>query len=428
MSIDSLFKPRSVLMVGSARIKESGIMVMPEIFERVGVNLKAFSGKCHIVDMDDKNFPPCDLAILTLPPEKIIEILPSLRTRFLLILSGGFDGGQRKKLKVFAGKFRILGPNSVCGLINTHNALNTTFEKDLKLKSGKSSVISQSGGVGATLLDYMVSNDIGFSKFVWVGDAADINECDLLEYFLNDEQTKVVLLYLESIRDPRRFMDIAKRSKKPIVVLKAAISEQAKHRALTHTDSLSTDAEIYSAAFRQAGVIEVESARELFNCAIIFERYVRRKIRRIAIVSNTGGSSIMAADCCHRLGLELAEFSEETKRKISSKYPRMKVINPLDIAADADGAKYKYILDIVVKDRNADAILIINQLKSCLVKPEELEKLKRLKTGKIVINCAPGDDDYRKAKFFMRDTFPIYSSVEDAVKVLKKAEEYGKWF
>jgi len=428
MSMDSLFSPHSVLLVGSAKMQESGIMVTPEIFERVSANLRAFSGKVLISNFEEKNLPPCDLAVVTLPPEKILELLPRLKAKSLLILSGGFDDEQKERLKAFAGKFRILGPNSVCGLINTGNSLNTTFEKNLQVKPGRISVISQSGGVGAALLDYMVSSGTGFSKFVWIGNAADINECDLLEYLVRDFSTKVVLLYLESIREPRRFMQIARHSPKPIIILKAGASKEAKSRALTHTDSLSTHAEIYSAAFRQAGVIEAESIRELFNCALLFERYKRRNIRRLAIVSNTGGSSILAADCCHRLGLELAAFSEETKRRLAGKYPILKAINPLDIAADADGAKYKFILDIVVKDRNVDAILIINQFKSCLVKPEELELLKRLKTGKVVLNCAPGEEDYRKAHFFLRDTFPMYSSVEEAVMVLKKVEEYGKGF
>jgi acetyltransferase len=428
MSLASLFNPRSVLLIGSAKMQESGIMVTPEIFERVSANLKVFSGRYSVCDADDENFSACDLAVITLPPEKVLEILPRLKTKFVLILSGGFDDGQRKRLKAFASKFRILGPNSVCGLINTSNSLNTTFERELQIKSGKISVISQSGGIGAALLDYIVSDGVGLSKFVWIGNAADINECDVLEYLAKDPYTKVILLYLESIREPRRFMQLARHAPKPIIVLKAGASKEAKSRALTHTDSLSTDAELYTAAFRQAGIIEAESVRELLNCALLFERYKKRKIRRVAIVSNTGGSSIIAADCCHRLGLELASFSEETKKNIAEKYPRLKVINPLDIAADADGAKYKFILDLVVKDRNTDAVLIINQFKSCLVKPEELEALKRLKTGKIVLNCAPGEEDYKKAKFFLRDTFPMYGSVEDAVKVMKRAEEYGKWF
>jgi acyl-CoA synthetase (NDP forming) len=425
MSLDCLFSPETILLIGSSAISEKCMMVTPEIFGNVERNLKGFEGRLFVRDVEvSKDFPPCDLAIVILPPEKVLEIAPALKTRILLIPSSGFEPDERKKLKLLAPKCRILGPNSVCGIINTQNSLNTTFEGEMDIKPGRIAVISQSGGVGATILDYMVSRKTGASKFVWVGDMLDINECDLLEYMIKDEKTRVVLMYLETIRDTRRFMELAKRSRKPIVILKSGVSKESRKRALTHTDSLSTDAEIYSSAFRQAGVIEAGSVRELFSCGLLFERYRKRKVRRIAIVSNTGGSSILAADACHRHGLELAEFSQKTKNDINRRYPRVKVMNPLDMTAGADGGRYKYVLDIVAKDANVDAILIINQLKSCLLKPEELEILKRLKTGKIVVDCAPGDEDFRKIRFFLGDTFPIYSSVEDAVFVLKKANEF----
>jgi acyl-CoA synthetase (NDP forming) len=430
MSLHSLFHPGSLLLIGSSKAKFSKIMVSPEIFRRVYLNLHSFEGHGFLSDIGKSHkYPPSDLTIVSLPPEKVLEIAKELKTRFLLVLSGGFNPEQRRELlEISKGKFRILGPNSVCGLINTENSLNTTFERELQMRPGKISVISQSGGVGAILLDYLVSNKIGISKFAWVGDMIDLNECDLLEYMIGDKNTKVVLLYLESVKEPRRFMKIAKRSEKPILVLKSGVSEQSKKQALTHTGSLSTGSEIYSAAFKQSGVVEVESARDLFNFSLIFERYRERKVEKVAIVSNTGGSSIIASDFCHKLGLNLAKFSEKTRNDIRKKCPELEVMNPLDIKADADGERYKYVLDMVVKDRDVDSVLVINQLKSCLLKPEELEILKRVKTGKVIVNCAPGDEDYRKIRFFLRDTFPIYSSIEDAVKVLKKVSEFGKRF
>ncbi len=433
MSLDALFSPKSVLLVGSSKISEKFIMVKPEIFDRVGINLNRFSvsGKIAIASVEERlDLKACDLAVITLPPEKTLEIMPSLKAKAAIILSGGFDADQRKKLKAIAAskRMRVLGPNSVCGVINPYVSLNTTFEPEMKIRPGRIAVISQSGGVGVTLLDYMVSNDIGVSKFAWAGDMADVNECDLLEHMLADEKTRVVLLYLEALKEPRRFMEIAKHARKPVIVLKAGVSRESRSRALTHTDSLSTDAEIYSSAFKQTGVIEAESVRELFSCGQLFERYEKRRIERIAIVSNTGGSSILAADVCYRLGLELAQLSGRTKSRILRQYPKIKTLNPVDMAADADGERYKFVLDAVAGDAHVDAIIIISQFKSCLLKPEDLDALKRVKTGKVVVACAPGDEDYRKARFFLRDSFPLYSSVDDAVKALKKAAEYGKRF
>jgi len=425
MSLEKLFRPKSILLIGSSRVKVPKIMVSPEIFGRIYVNLHEFNGHGFLSDTEKSHrYPPVDLTVISLPPEKILEVSRGLKTKFLLVLSGGFDSEQRKNLlRISKGKFRILGPNSVCGLINPREGINTTFERNLDINPGKMSVISQSGGVGAILLDYLVSNRMGFSNFVWVGDMIDINECDLLEYLLGDKETEVVLLYLESVKEPRRFMEIAKRSKKPIIVLKSGISEESKVRARTHTDSLSTSQEIYSGAFKQSGVIEVKNVEELFNYASILERYGRRGINNVAIVSNTGGSSIIASDFCHRLGLKLSKFSESTKGKIKKKYPRLETINPLDIRADADGERFKNVVDILVRDKNVDAVLIINQLKSCLLNPQELEILKGVKTGKVIVDCAPGVEDFKRVKFFLRDSLPVYNSIRDAVKVLKMVSQ-----
>lgn len=421
MSLRALFYPKSVLLIGSSKSNVPKIMVSPEIFGRVYVNLHEFDGHGFLSDIEKSHkYPTADLTIVSLPPEKILEISPKIRTRFLLVLSGGFNQDRRRKLlETSKGRFRIIGPNSVCGVISPETGLNTTFERELRVRSGGISVVSQSGGVGAILLDYMVSNKIGISKFVWVGDMLDIDECDLLEYLLKDRKTKVVVFYLESIKEPRRFMDIAKRSKKPVIVLKSGVSEESKVRAKTHTDSLSTSHEIYSGAFRQAGITEVDSVRDLFNYALMLERYGKKRVRNIAIVSNTGGSSIIASDWCDRLGLKLSRFSERTESEIRKKYPRLKTINPLDIRADANGERFKYIIDVIVRDRNVDGVLVINQLKSCLLNPEELEILKRVKTGKVIVDCAPGLEDFRKVRFFLRDSLPVYSSLRDAVKVLK---------
>jgi len=425
MSLYKLFRPKSVLLIGSSRLKVPKIMVSPEIFGRVYASLHEFKGHGFLSDIEKSHkYPPADLTIISLPPEKILKIARVLKTRFLLVLSGGFSREQRRELKVISkGKFRILGPNSVCGLINPKEGINTTFERNLDIPPGKISLISQSGGVGAILLDYLISNKVGISKFIWVGDMIDINECDLLGYLLRDRETEVVLLYLESVKQPRRFMELARHSKKPIIVLKSGISMESKKRARTHTDSLSTSQEVYSGAFKQAGVTEVDNVRDLFNYALISERYRGKKINNVAIISNTGGSSIIASDWCYRLGLRLSKFSEKTKMEIEKKYPRLETINPLDIRADADGERFKNVVDVLVKDGGVDAVLIINQLRSCLLNPEELEVLKGVKTEKVIVDCSPGMGDFKRVKFFLRDSLPVYSSISDAVKVLKMVSQ-----
>lgn len=427
MSMEFLFNPRSVALIGSSKMRIEGSMVSPEIFKKISDNLSEFPGELFVADIDSGfELPGADLTIITLPSDRIIEILDKLNTKVVLILSGNFTKEQNLKVSSISKKrgFRVLGPNSVCGVINPEKSLNTTFEIGLNIKSGCISVISQSGGIGATILDLIIHKKIGISKFVWIGNAVDINENDLLEFLIKDEKTKVISLYLESLKDPRKFMDIAKKSRKPIIVLKGGLSKESQKRALTHTDSLSTSSDIYSAAFRQSGVIETESLGELFNYAVIFEKRRDIKNNRIAIISNTGGSSILASDWCYKYGLNMAGFSEVTKKEINRKYPEISLINPLDIIADADGKRYKDIVDVVVKDKNVDAVLIIAQLKSCLLKPEELELLKRIKTLKTVVACAPGAEDFDKVRFFLGDCMPVFSSVKNAVKSIKNLYEF----
>jgi acyl-CoA synthetase (NDP forming) len=430
MTIDFFFEPKSLALIGSSKIRISQNMISPEIFERTAKNVEHFEGEKYILDIENsKIFPEVDLVVITLPPKETLEILRKIKAKGAIILPGGFNREERKKILKIAKsrKFRILGPNSVCGIINPEIGLNTTFEKPFEMKSGEVAIISQSGGVGATLLDLATYYKLGISKFVWIGDMSDVNEIELVKYFMNDKKTGIIVMYIEGLKDPRMFMKIAKTSKKPIFVLKGGISEEAKERALSHTDSLSSSYEIYSAAFKQSGVMESHSLGELFNQVIVLDRFKGRlKGKRVGIISNTGGSSILAADWCYKFGLELSKFSELTKRNIHRLYPRLNPINPLDIIADADGKRFKDITEIVAKDSNVDAIIVINQLKSCLLNPEDINLLKRVKTGKPIIDCAPGADDFNRVKFFLRDSFPIFSSVKNAVKAVKKLYELEK--
>lgn len=428
--IDKLFDPKTVLLIGSSKIRESRIMASPGIFGRIRGSMCKFKGHAFMSDIERSHgFPEVDLTLVSLPPRKVLEVSKKLKTRFLVVLSGGFGESELKQLlRIAKGRFRVLGPNSVCGILNQENGLNTTFEKELEIRGGGISVISQSGGAGAALLDYLSANHLGISKFAWVGDMTDLNECDLLEHMLEDKKTKAVLLYLEALKDPRRFMRIAGESKKPIIALKSGAAEESRKRAETHTHSLSTEPRLYSSAFRQSGVIEVRGLKEMFDCAMLLGRFRRREVGNVAVVSNTGGPSIIAADLCREKGLKLAGFTEKTKEKIMRKCPGLDAINPLDLRADAGGERLKEVMKIIVKDRNVDSVLIVMQLRSCLLEPEETEVLKRVKTGKVVVGCVPGKGDYDKIRFFLRDTLPLYDSIDGAVKALSQLRDYVKRF
>ncbi len=160
-------------------------------------------------------------------------------------------------------QIRFLGPNSVCGIINTDNGLNTTFERGLIPNRGYFSFITQSGGVGASIFDLSISNFTGVAKLVWLGHAWDIDFSDLIEFLSHDKQTRSIGLYIEGIEKGKEFIKTVKKVEKPIVALKSGSSEQGAERALTHTSSLSGSSRIYSSVFKQTGIIEVDSIKEL---------------------------------------------------------------------------------------------------------------------------------------------------------------------
>jgi acyl-CoA synthetase (NDP forming) len=320
------------------------------------------------------------------------------------------------------------------GVINTKNGLNTTFERDLMPKRGRLSVLSQSGGVGAALADWATYYDQGISKFIWLGDKADISESDLLDYLSKDKDSKVILMYLESVKDGRNFLGTARKvtRRKPVVILKGGVSEEAKARALSHTAAISVGSDtIFRAAAKQSGIVIVDSMEELFIAGEVLEKQPRMRGNRLFIVSNVGGPAVLMADATHRLGFKLAKLSEEAAKRIESKYPGIEAINPLDIIADARGDRYKDILENVLREDEVDGVLVINMLKSCLTQPEDAKVIVQVAKeypGKPLVDCVPGGEDYDKVRGTLSGTrIPVFNAPEKAVFALKVLSEYGQY-
>lgn len=186
----------------------------------------------------------------------------------VIVVPGGFKDTERSKLLEIALKngIRVLGPNAIMGVINTENGLDTTFEKDMMPRGGGLSIISQSGGVGAALVDWAIFYGVGISKFIWLGDKTDINEVDVLDYLSKNKETEVILMYLESVKNGREFLTTVREvtRTKPVVVLKGGVSEEAKARALSHTAAISAGSDtIFRVGSKQNGVIIVDSMEEL---------------------------------------------------------------------------------------------------------------------------------------------------------------------
>lgn len=444
--IKSIFEPRTVVLIGSSKVREKVGMTSPDMFRSVIYNMtKFFKGETQIVDLEGKvgskaireisDVP--DLAVVMLPPnDAIMQVKHGAEegvTSFVL-LTGGFKTRQRRQLSDLVSDYgvRILGPNTIMGIINTANGLNTTFERDVMPLRGGISVVSQSGGVGACLLDWVCFYGIGVSKFAFVGDKVDVNDVDLLRYFEKDPDTKVICFYVEGVENGREFIDVAREvvKRKPILALKGGVTREAAKRALSHTASVSGTDVVFDAAFRKAGIIRVEDIEELLNSAVALWKQPPLMGDNIAIVSNVGGPAILAADAVVRNGLRLAALSEKTRVRIEREFPGVEAVNPVDLIADARKDRYSRVLDAVLSDRDVDGVMVVNMLKSTFFEPEDavvISEVSRKYPTKAVVDVPAGGEDFALVQKVLKDTnIPVYNLPEKAAKALRALRLYGK--
>jgi acyl-CoA synthetase (NDP forming) len=444
--VKPLFEPRSVVLIGSSRIQEKVGMTSPRLFESVVHNMrKFFEGQTFVLDIERKkgddhfeDLPETpDLGVIMLPPKASIqqsERCAKIGVKALVMITGGYRYRHRKQLKGLRSEYgiRVLGPNTILGVVNTGNGLNTTFERDVMPKKGNISVVSQSGGVGALLLDLACFYEIGISKFAFMGEKIDINDVDLLRYFNEDPVTKVICLYMEGIEKGREFVEAARNvvKKKPILALKGGVTKEAARRAKSHTTSMAGSDIVFDAAFKKSGIIRVGDTEELLNAAVAFAKQPPLSGDNVAIVSNVGGPAILAADAVVKNGLNLAPLSEKTRSKIERRYPGVEAINPIDLIADARAERYSFVLDSVLSDPNVDGVLVINMLKSCFFEPDDavaIAKIAKKKPGKPVLDVPAGAEDFAMVYKVLRNTsIPVYNLPEKAVRAMKTLRTYHK--
>jgi len=444
--VKAIFEPQSVVLVGSSKIREKIGMTSPQLFKSVIYNMrKFFRGKTSVFDVEGKigcnnlsKLPKIpELAVVMLPPRQSIEQAEKCAkksVKALVLITSGYNDEQRLQLLKIKQKYnvRILGPNTIMGVINTANGLNTTFERNVMPKKGNIAVISQSGGVGACLLDWACFYNIGISKFAFIGDKIDIDDVDLLRYYGKDRNTKVMCLYIEGIKNGKKFIKEARKiaKKKPILALKGGVTEESAKRAKSHTASMAGSDHVFDAAFKKAGIIRVENIEELMNAAIALSKQPPMRGDNVAIVSNVGGPAILAADAVARNNLKLAPLSEKTKEKIESLYPGVDATNPIDIIADAKADRYSKVLKLVLADENVNGVLIINMLKSCFFEPKDAQVIPEIAAKhpeKPVVDVPAGGEDFSKVYEVLGNTkIPVYNLPEKAVKALKILRIYGK--
>jgi len=440
-----IFEPTTVVLIGSSTIREKVGMTSPQMFESVIYNMtKFFKGETHVVDIEGRRganklnklpHPP-DLGVVMLPPSNSIEQVENgarIGIKAFVLLTGGYRNHQRKQLSELSRKhgIRVLGPNTIMGVINTNNGLNTTFERDTMPPSGNISVVSQSGGVGACLLDWACYYGIGVSKFAFMGDKIDIDDVDLLEYLNQDKGTNVICLYIEGIERGREFIEAAKQvvKRKPILVLKGGVTKEAAKRALSHTASIAGSDIVFDAAFKKAGIVRLEDIEKLLDSATALSKQPPLHGDNIAIVSNVGGPAILAADAVVDNGLKLATLSEKTRMEIEKRFPGIEAINPIDLIADAREERYSAVLDVVLSDPNVDGVMVINMLKSCFFEPEDalaVAKVAGKHPDKPVVDVPAGGEDFILVQEVLRNTsLPVYNLPEKAARALRTLRIHG---
>jgi len=315
-----------------------------------------------------------DLAVIIVPAEQVLEVIDQCARKGVIgviVISAGFgeagtEGIERQRLlreKALAYGMRVIGPNCL-GIMNTDAEVNLNAAMaGLMPPRGSVSISSHSGALGIALLDYVKSNNLGIAHFASIGNRIDISSNDLLEFWEDDDNTKVILLYLETFGNPRRFSRLARRltRKKPIIAVKAGRSEVGGRAATSHTGALAGSDIAVDALFRQAGVIRVNTIEEMFNVAKNLAHQPLPKGPRLAILTNAGGPGVLAADAAINYGLSVPPLSEETRRRLAQFLPKeASLVNPVDMIASATGEQFGKALSIILEDSAIDAAIVIN--------------------------------------------------------------------
>ena len=451
-ALDPIFSPSSIAVIGASQTEGS---VGRAVFNNIllggftgivyPVNLKAHSvcgvrAYPSISDISEK----VDLVVVIVPATAVPEVVEECGkngVKGLVIISAGFKevGKEGAELETetaaIAKKYsmRLIGPNCL-GVINTDTnvRLNTSFATKMPAQ-GSIAFASQSGALCAAILDFARGEKIGFSKFVSMGNKADVSENDLLEYLGSDPQTRVILLYVEDIVDGRKFVEVASHitEKKPIIAVKAGVTPEGARAASSHTGALAGSDEAYDAILRQSGVLRVESVSDLFDYARAFAEQPLPKGNRVAIITNGGGPGIMATDACVRYGLRVAQFSEKTKKRLRAGLPKAaSVNNPVDIVGDAQADRYEVALRAALWDENVDCGLV-------MLTPQAMVDIKKIgetiatiapKSGKTIVGCLMGLVDVSPGiEVLEKNGIPHYSFPEAAVRSLATLYNYQRW-
>jgi len=380
-NLEYLFRPRSIAVIGASKRPQSvGKVLSRNLFSAdfdgpvMAVNPRETAIESTLAYNSVEALPIApDLAVICTPPATVPEIVDSLGrrgTRAAVVITAGFgeggdaEGAALRQRMLDAARphlLRVVGPNCV-GVMAPHARVNASFVH-VAPRAGDIAFVTQSGAIATSIVDWATYRGIGFSHVVSLGDMADVDFGDMLDYLAADPQTRSILLYVENVTHARKFMSAARAAarSKPVIVIKSGRSEEAAKAAASHTGALAGSDAVYDAAFRRAGMLRVGDLGELFDATETLASGLKVAGDRLGILTNGGGIGVLATDSLVAGGGRLAELSEATMDRLGEALPATwSHGNPVDIIGDAPGARYRAALEALLADRGLDAILVMN--------------------------------------------------------------------
>lgn len=445
--LKKLFEPTSIAVIGATdRLHSIGMKVFKNLLQG------NFSGKLYAINPKHtqvqgqpcfasikKINQPIDLAVITTPAKTVTSIITECGekdVRAAIVISAGFSetGREGKKLEqsiletAHRYQIRLIGPNCL-GVMRPHIQMNATFDNNFALE-GNLALVSQSGALCAGILDWAIQKKIGFSAMISLGNNADVDFGDVLDYLALDQQTQSILLYIEGIRNSRRFMSglRACARMKPVIAIKAGRLSQGSRAALSHTGALIGDDDVFDVALRRAGAVRVMTIEELFSSAEILSSNCRTKGNRLCIITNGGGAGVMAADRASELNVRLPALHEKVTKQLDEVLPsHWSHQNPIDIIGDATPERYHATLNICSKIENVDGLLTI-LVPVAMSEPQKVAEqviLDANASDKPLLACWMGEKQVKSSwKLFASHKLPYFDTPEKAVEAFSYLADY----
>ncbi|MFP3854288.1 MAG: acetate--CoA ligase alpha subunit [Anaerolineales bacterium] len=445
MSIQAFFDPKSVAVIGASTSPgKLGYSVLENLieggFQQGGRSLYPINPSAEEI-LGLKVYPnvtdvpeDIDLAVIVIPYQIVPSALRDCGEKGIpsaVVITAGFreagrEGLQRElELIDIAEQYgiRLVGPNCL-GVIDTFTPLNASFSAGMP-PSGPMAFMSQSGALGTAILDWAMAGRLGMSKFVSLGNKADVSEVDLMRAWADDPNSNVILMYIEGLPDGQAFIRTAREvsKKKPLVAVKSGITQAGSRAVSSHTGSLAGSEQAYQAAFNQAGVLRADSLQAMFDYARGFGYLPPLRGNKVAIITNAGGPGILATDALERSGLKLAEISGDLREELMSGLPEAaSAANPIDVLGDAKADRYRFALDKVMSAPGVDAVIVILTPQAMTEIRETAEAvLEVAKNSEIpIIPCFMGESRIKQGTELLEaERIPNFTFPEQAAKVLQ---------